>query len=219
MHTRAHAVLAADLTGFSEGDHLTRSALGAAMFRSRRAPKFVEDPRHQFSVHWFSENRWQFENHVLHLAGTPCRILEIGCYEGEGTCWLLENVATHADARITCADICEWAPFWSNIRASEGQQKVELKLGASRDTLPHFPHNFFDFIFIDGSHLAIDVLEDAVLSFRLAKVGAIIGFDDYLWKLGPDRPKAPVDAFLAIYKPKIEVLAKNYQVWIRKIAE
>jgi hypothetical protein len=34
----------------------------------------------------------------------------------------------------------------------------------------------------DGSHRARDVLEDAVLSWPLLKVGGIMLFDDYLWQ-------------------------------------
>lgn len=174
---------------------------------------------HRYTLQWFPPNRWQFENHLLNSSRELRSLLEIGCFEGQGTCWLLENVATLPDARITCVDIIEQPCFWPNIAASGGSEKVELKLGASRDILPTLPRAAFDFIFVDGSHTAIDAIEDAVLSFRLAKIGAIIAFDDYKWKLGPDRPKQSIDAFLSIYRSKISVLTKNYQVWMRKVAE
>ena len=38
-----------------------------------------------------------------------------------------------------------------------------------------------DFIYVDGSHQAHDVLCDAILSFKLLRVGGIVCFDDYLW--------------------------------------
>ncbi|MGB7088570.1 MAG: class I SAM-dependent methyltransferase [Methylovirgula sp.] len=193
-----------------------------AVFRGERRMSLLTDQTgHRFTEEkqWFPPNRWQFERRVSHLGGTPCQILEVGCFEGQGTCWLLENAATHPEARITCIDIQLQPVFWSNISASGGTGKVELKVGKSHDVLPHLRRQFFDFIFIDGSHLALDVLEDAVFSFPLAKVGAIIGFDDYKWKLGPDRPQPAVDAILSIYKSKIAVLAKNYQVWLRKIED
>jgi hypothetical protein len=41
------------------------------------------------------------------------------------------------------------------------------------------PLNFYDFVYIDGSHLASDVLEDAVLSWAVVQVGDMIIFDDY----------------------------------------
>ena len=72
----------------------------------------------------------------------------------------------------------------------------------------------------------IDVLEDAVGSFRLAKVGGIIGFDDYRWndvaisRLG-GTPKPAIDAFRKIYRKHFEVLTewRCYQFWIRKLSE
>jgi predicted O-methyltransferase YrrM len=178
---------------------------------------------HRFTLEWFPPNQWQFERQLKNSAGKVRSILEIGCFEGQGTCWLLENVATAPNARITCVDPIEQPCFWSNIAASNGSPKVELKLGPSRDILPTLPRAAYDFIFVDGDHGVISVLEDAVLSFPLAKVGAIIAFDDYKWNDPKHNqngvPKTSIDAFLSIYRSKIEVLTKNYQVWIRKIAD
>jgi predicted O-methyltransferase YrrM len=179
----------------------------------------VADARHHFTAEWSTENRWQFEKHLSHLRGKINRVLEIGCFEGQGTCWLLENVLTTPDSHIVCIDIFEQSAFWPNIAASRGSERVVLKIGKSRDVLPSLERGSFDFIFIGGSHAAADVLEDAVLSFRLAKVGAIVAFDDYKWKLSTDRPKKSIDAFLSIYQSKIEVMTKNHQVWIRKTAD
>jgi predicted O-methyltransferase YrrM len=39
---------------------------------------------------------------------------------------------------------------------------------------------YFEFIYIDGSHQAPDVISDAILSFHLLKSGGVIAFDDYL---------------------------------------
>ena len=85
----------------------------------------------------------------------------------------------------------------------------------------------FDFIYIDGSHEAPDVLADAVLGFRLLKQGGILGFDDYWWHeelpggRDPIRtPKIAIDAFTNIYCRKVETLwHPNYQVYLRKIAD
>jgi len=148
------------------------------------------------------------------------RILEIGCFEGRATCWLLENFPK---ARITCVDITMQPTFWRNIEASHGKERVELQLGQSRDILLLLPRNAYDLIYVDGSHNTVEVLEDAILAFRLAKVGAIIGFDDYEWTKQPVKPngtpKKAIDVFLDVYRHKITVRSKNYQVWVRKIAE
>ncbi len=66
-------------------------------------------------------------------------------------------------------------------RKAGGEKRAEFRRGVSRETLRTLPFASYDFIYIDGGHGATDVLEDAVLSFRLAKPGAVIAFDDYLW--------------------------------------
>ena len=82
------------------------------------------------------------------------------------------------------------------------------------------PLDSYDFAYIDGCHATINVLEDAVLAFPLLKAGAIIAFDDYLWddpKWNQEgQPKEAIDAFLSIYASKIELLHREYQVWVRK---
>jgi predicted O-methyltransferase YrrM len=173
----------------------------------------------KFSNDWFLGNQGQFERHLAHLAGRPCRLLEIGCYEGQATTWLLKHVATHHKSTVTCIDLGEQDTFWANVATTGKASSVDLRIGASRALLPALEPEF-DFIYIDGSHTAIDVLQDAVLSWELAKAGAIIAFDDYLWKgsqeLGRSVPRAAIDAFLKIYANNLTVLAKNYQVWVRK---
>jgi len=70
---------------------------------------------------------------------------------------------------------------------------------------------------------ALDVREDAIVSFRLAKPGAVIAFDDYLWndlqrkQSGAARPA--IDAFFALYSKKPEGLESSYQVWMRKLTD
>ncbi len=182
--------------------------------------KFQRAPeRFNFTTDWFCGNEKRFSKNLAHLEDTPCRLLEIGCYEGRATVWLLEHIATHPDATINCIDVAEQTSFRQNILAARSPEKVRLEIGRSRNLLRLCPENSFDFVYVDGSHETVDVLEDAVLSFRLLKRGGIMGFDDYKWK---DRtfpgaiPKLAINAFLSIYRRKITVLMKDYQVWIRK---
>lgn len=172
-----------------------------------------------FSNDWFLGNQGQFERHLAHLAGNPCRLLEIGCYEGQATTWLLTHVATHPTSTLTCVDLAEQPSFWTNVATTGREAAIDLLLGNSRDVLPTLNPGF-DFAYIDGSHASIDVLEDAIRAWRVTKPGAIIAFDDYLWKdnqgIGGGTPKIAIDAFLRFYRRKLTVLAKNYQVWIRK---
>ena len=173
-----------------------------------------------YTADWFSSNIPSFWKHLKVLRGTPCSILEIGCFEGRASTWLLQNIAVTDDSRLLCLDCNDQPLFWRNIQQAHGEKRTEFKRGPSQDTLRALPSASYDFIYIDGGHSTIGVLEDAVLSFRLAKPGAIIAFDDYLWN-DPNHnqqgvPKAAIDAFAALYQPKLELLESGYQVWFRK---
>jgi predicted O-methyltransferase YrrM len=123
---------------------------------------------------------------------------------------------------VRCIDVLEQASFRRNILAARSPEKVRLEIGLSRNLLRSCSDNAFDFIYVDGGHRAIEVLEDAVLSFRLLKRNGIMAFDDFKWKDrgSPDgTPKLAINAFLSIYSRKITVLIKGYQVWIRKDKE
>lgn len=171
-----------------------------------------------------------FEKHVAPLAGTPCRMLEVGSFEGRSTTWLADNVLIHPESRLDCVELKPMRVLKQNIELTGRAAQIVLYEGKSREILRTLPLAIYDFIYIDGSHQTIDVLEDAVLAFRLAKPGAVIGFDDYLWDNRPPRsllgvPKPAIDAFLAIYvgasryEPVAEVLENGYQVWLRKLSD
>jgi predicted O-methyltransferase YrrM len=79
----------------------------------------------------------------------------------------------------------------------------------------------FDFIYIDGSHIARDVLIDACMSWPMLKNGGVMVFDDYMWAGSPlllHRPKPAVDAFTSIFGQELLVLHNGYQVAIQKVA-
>jgi hypothetical protein len=79
----------------------------------------------------------------------------------------------------------------------------------------------FDFIYVDGSHEAPEVLSDAVLAYRLLRVGGLIGFDDYGWRRFPDvndNPKAAVDAFANVYWERVGLVSGGYQQFFKKNA-
>jgi predicted O-methyltransferase YrrM len=82
--------------------------------------------------------------------------------------------------------------------------------------------NHYDIIYIDGSHDRPDVLEDAVLCWRLLKEGGIMIFDDYryLGRRGSDNkvvsPKAAIDAFVQCFEEHCEVIHNGIQLIVRK---
>ena len=79
----------------------------------------------------------------------------------------------------------------------------------------------YDFIYIDGSHTAPDVLTDACMAWPLLKEGGLMVFDDYLWGPRRDilhRPKLAIDAFTNIFAETAEIIHVGYQLVVRKKA-
>ena len=79
---------------------------------------------------------------------------------------------------------------------------------------------FANLVYIDGSHIAKHVIEDAILSWKLLKVGGLMIFDDYEW--GPtetieNQPKTGINAFLQAYQGNYQLIAKGWQIYIKKI--
>jgi predicted O-methyltransferase YrrM len=106
------------------------------------------------------------------------------------------------------------------MKVARCEDQVTKIKGYSQEALRQLPLNHYDFIYVDGSHVVSDVLEDAVLAFRLLKSGGIMIFDDYEWDWFNDEylvPKMAIDAFLRIYARKCELLHKGYQVILRKM--
>jgi predicted O-methyltransferase YrrM len=77
----------------------------------------------------------------------------------------------------------------------------------------------YDFIYIDGSHVAKDVLTDACMAWQILKPQGIMVFDDYLWGVPRDvlhRPKPAIDAFTTIFAEEAEIISNGYQVAVKK---
>jgi len=182
---------------------------------------------YQFTADWFGANIPNWQRWFEGLAGQPdIRFLEIGCYEGRSTVWLLGNVLTDETARIECIDVFGSGHagdyeerFDHNIKTALGQKKVKKLKGPSQELLRKLKLYSYDVVYIDGSHTAPDVLEDAVLSFRLLKPGGLLVFDDYMWNAFPDPllvPRLAIDAFLQLYEHYYDLLHREYQVAVRK---
>lgn len=115
-------------------------------------------------------------------------------------------------------------PPWDKIKPVPPWNKVKPMVGPSAQMLAILlcegRYKYFDFAYIDGSHYAADVMFDAALTWPTLKPGALLIFDDYEWAVDPEitrRPKLGIDAFMDGYSGKFEVVAKGWQVVLRKI--
>ncbi|MCZ0900070.1 tetratricopeptide repeat protein, partial [Microcoleus sp. HI-ES] len=79
---------------------------------------------------------------------------------------------------------------------------------------------YYDVAYIDGCHKPTSALQDAILSWRLVKVGGLMIFDDYEFTF-PDSPeqdtKLGIDVFLEMFGSQLEVVHKGYQLIVKKI--
>lgn len=186
-----------------------------------------------FLYPWFTSTaKSNFEKYLMPFKGQPnLKFLEIGCFEGLATVWMLENVLTAPSSKIHVIDTFEGSSehkeldltnllktFKENIQ--NHAERVTIWKGFSQEVIRKFdPDIRFDFVYVDGSHMAADVLEDAILSFRLLKKGGIMIFDDYGWHKYEDElfnPGPGITAFIEMFDRELEILLKDYQVVIEK---
>ena len=166
------------------------------------------------------------ERHLLHLADRPVRYLEIGVYEGRSATWMLENVLTHPRSHLTGIDIFEIKRLkhrWlSNVVRSKQAKKITTITGYSQAVMRTLPLNSYDIIYIDGGHMAHDVLADATLAWDLLKTGGMLIFDDFElgkeWNLPTEmRPHGSIESFITAYRMYLEVVHRDYQIFIKKL--
>ncbi len=175
----------------------------------------------------------------------PRRILEIGCYEGRTTAFLIRTCARYG-AHIVCVDTWKGSVdlppermdgvkgrFDRNVAracaSADAPVTVQIEQSPSAVALVQMLADKvapFDFIYVDGSHTAPDVLTDAVLAFRLLRVGGLMMFDDYLWcmesadKRDPlNMPKPAIDAFVNIFMRKSTFCPLGMQFVISKVED
>lgn len=189
----------------------------------------------QFTQDWTSSyvDTWKAVFSLFFDADTPhLHFLEVGCFEGRSTIWMLENVLRHETSRITCID--KWSDdYWHSGMESTYEvfianvrrfgSKVIIARGKSSDMLrnPAIIGQKYDFIYVDGLHEPKNIVEDAVMAWPMLRVGGVMAFDDYL--LGPQRsslyPKTGVDAFLSAYNGTYALIVKGTQVFIQKVRD
>ncbi|MFD3266042.1 class I SAM-dependent methyltransferase [Phenylobacterium ferrooxidans] len=219
------------------------------MTDTSKAPNVIP---YEFSKDWFSGNLPTWRQIVD--KNKPRKILEIGSFEGRSTVWMMEycSIAVGGDIEIWCADT--WGGGIEHQKGgrietdmSDVERRFDRNIEIARGVAPHkvdihklktFSNlamakliadgktEYFDLVYIDGSHQAPDVLMDAVMAFQVLKVGGIMIFDDYLWSMDAPgtqdvlkMPKPAIDAFMNIFQRKMNIFmgAPIGQLYTRKI--
>jgi len=212
----------------------------------------MEERNYEFTNRWFSNAKpvWKdfFRNNK------PNRVLEVGSCEGASACFLVDEIASDRPLELHCidpwaggiehqkggpvvidTDVATKGRFDRNMEIAKKyaihRLDIHLHKGYSDAILAKLlaggKAGYFDFIYVDGSHTAPDVLTDAVLAFKLLKKGGVICFDDYYWsepdlrEIDPIRcPKISIDAFTNIFCRQLKVLVGGgTQVFCRKTVD
>lgn len=188
---------------------------------------------YNFTNDWFNNTKPIWDSLIPQI--NPSKLLEIGSYEGNSACYLVDNLANKQDIELTCIDL--WPiqeieeRFDQNIQISTKkaafnvsfQKKKDYSYRILSELIKEGKENYFDLVYVDGSHLANDVIFDACFAFKLCRPGGVIIFDDYLWPLDKSlemKPKIAIDAFTNIFHDKISILrAPLYQLYVIKNEE
>ena len=197
-----------------------------------------------FSDDWFSGNISPWSRLFSEFLPNAAKILEIGSYEGRSMVWLAEHALARRGGQIVCIDT------WSGGEEHDAARMADVEARFDRNRVSaevRFPGlvtakrkgrshpemikllaeghgESFDFIYVDASHQAPDVLSDLVLAMMLCRPGGVIACDDYLWGEGSEnilhRPKAGIDAFTNCFAGKVKVLYgfPLYQLYLMKLS-
>ena len=199
---------------------------------------------YQFTTDWFhwAPEIWTQLIPMLPGEAGDREFLEIGSFEGRSTVWIAENMMQNGDV-LECIDTWGGGEEHGEENMSEVEKRFDhnrlvvltgraieiekikgssvyglscLLTGVDSDE----DQPYYSFIYIDGSHIAKDVLTDTCMAWPLLKPKGLMVFDDYNWMPSPrdilHRPKLAIDAFVNIFAEEVEIVHVGYQMVIRK---
>lgn len=184
---------------------------------------------------WFEASaKDNFSQYLLKYRGMPnIKMLQLGSFTGTASKWLLDNVLTGEGSHLDDVDLLipnsELSHFnfdWQQVQETYEEtispySNVTFHNETTIDFLKKANYDYYDFIYVDASHDAVDVLIDAELSWPSLKIGGIIAFDDYMWGVEDHNnlrtPKRGVETFHQRRHNKLQLVNKpTNQIWLKK---
>ena len=162
---------------------------------------------------------------------TQPRILEVGTFAGtsiatmqeyipQAVCTAIDNWGLEKDEQNICGGVDMTKVKDVFLRNTQG--KVELIENDSAVALHDLikQGRQFEFIYVDGSHRALDTLLDVTLAWILLPRGGILAIDDYTFLPDNDtenRPQPAVDFFMKKFNGKFMILNMGYRLFLQKL--
>jgi len=161
------------------------------------------------------------------------RVLEIGSFSGTSLIEILRNIpnsvgyaldswANYGESMLmeSMVEFDVESSFDRNVgRVGLGDRVVKVKSDSQEKMMEYFLEGRrFDFIYVDGSHLVMDVYMDCFLAWKILNVGGVMGIDDFGME-GEllDVPKHGVIHFMRRHEGSYKILHKGYRIFLEKI--
>lgn len=180
--------------------------------------------RMRFSQTWFIGSELR---NILAPSTIENHVLEIGCFEGLSSCFLADMLLSHHRSTLDCVD-----PFMTiktndhsqfltgdaeknfdyNIRNNKHVKKITVHKMTSDDYFAELqPDLLYDFIYIDGCHIADFIARDMNNSWNhLAPLGRM-WMDDY------GGTNVEMKKFVNEHRHELDVIHSGYQLAIKKL--
>jgi SAM-dependent methyltransferase len=187
----------------------------------------------KFTTDWTTSNVPQWQKALERFAGKPgIRGLELGTWEGRSTAWFLREVTSGERARLTTIDR-DHSRFDSNRKILDElfPNRLQTITVEAFDWLLDYTGSQFHFIYLDAPKDSADLIDHAVMCWRLLAPGGVLIFDDYMWPgthdggfSSPPRhysnpPRIGIDAFLQCKYLQFDLLHRGWQLIIQKKGE
>ena len=183
----------------------------------------------KFTNKWFLNNFEIFNYFLPKNRNEKFNYLEIGCYEGLSSFYVLSEFKfvnayfldiwdeSNKNSKSLTNDFGRVEKFFDENVSEFNFTKIKDDSVISMRKL--FRNDIgFDFIYIDGSHNGEDILSDAIEAFKILNKGGFIFFDDFLQyeKNRKIQSYVGIEKFLELYFNDLQIIFFQNNLAVKK---
>ena len=184
----------------------------------------------KFTNKWFLNNFEIFNYFLPNNRNEKFNYLEIGCYEGLSSFYVLSEFKfvnayfldiwdePNKNSKSLTNDFGKVEKCFDENISEFNFTKIK---GDSVTSMRKLLRNdiSFDFIYIDGSHNGEDILSDAIEAFKILNKGGFIFFDDFLQyeKNRKIQSYVGIEKFLELYSNDLQIVFFQNNLAVKKI--